>query len=146
MDEELDPEAEEYKVVFEDYKPPSRDAIYLPNYITYLVIAAAIVITVLYAIIGHLIKDLIHDLTDTLFGPDPDHTKTPIRRNSDRFGEEWMLKSNDGDGADDDARLYFERNKEIPIIRVIYEDMEPRHSRSGPRVMFGKPVDNSSVF
>ncbi|KAK1152566.1 hypothetical protein AOXY_G31260 [Acipenser oxyrinchus oxyrinchus] len=145
MDKELDPEVEDYKVVFEDYKPPSRDAIYLPNYITYLVIAAAIVITVLYAIIGHLIKDLIHDLTDMLFGPDPEHVKIPIRRNSDRFGEEWMLKSNDGDGADE-ARLYFERNKEIPIIRVIYEDMEPRPSRSGPRVMFGKPVDNSSVF
>lgn len=48
-------------VLFESYIPPSRDAIHLPTYALYLLIAVFILLGVLYAIIGHLIKDLIHD-------------------------------------------------------------------------------------
>lgn len=52
---------EDGSVLFESYIPPSRDAIHLPTYVLYLFIAISILLGVLYAIIGHLIKDLIHD-------------------------------------------------------------------------------------
>lgn len=48
-------------MLFETYIPPSRDAVYLPTYALYLLIAVTVLLGVLYAIIGHLIKDLIHD-------------------------------------------------------------------------------------
>ncbi|XP_051894262.1 small integral membrane protein 24 [Pristis pectinata] len=48
-------------VVYKDYKPPSRDAIHLPEYVIYLFLAGLIVVLVAYAIVGHLIKDLLHD-------------------------------------------------------------------------------------
>lgn len=54
------------RVFFESYVPPSRDAVYLPTYVLYLLIAVFIVLSVLYAIIGHLIKDLIHDFAGLL--------------------------------------------------------------------------------
>lgn len=52
---------EDGTVLFETYIPPSRDAVYLPTYALYLLIAVIVLLGVLYAIIGHLIKDLIHD-------------------------------------------------------------------------------------
>lgn len=52
---------EDGAVFFESYIPPSRDAVHLPTYVLYLLMAVFIVLGVLYAIIGHLIKDLIHD-------------------------------------------------------------------------------------
>lgn len=52
---------EDGTVLFESYTPPSRDAVHLPPYAFYLLIAVIILLGVLYAIIGHLIKDLIHD-------------------------------------------------------------------------------------
>ena len=48
-------------VLFESYIPPSRDAVNLPPYVLYLIMAVFVVLGVLYAIIGHLIIDLIHD-------------------------------------------------------------------------------------
>lgn len=53
---------EDGTVLFESYVPPSRDAVHLPTYALYLLIAVFILLGVLYAIIGHLIKDLIHDV------------------------------------------------------------------------------------
>lgn len=47
---------------FETYVPPARDAIYLPKHVMYMLMGAFMVVGVLYAIIGHLIKDLIHDI------------------------------------------------------------------------------------
>lgn len=52
---------EDGTVFFENYIPPARDAIHLPTYALYLLMAVLILFGVLYAIIGHLIKDLIHD-------------------------------------------------------------------------------------
>lgn len=53
-------------VLFESYIPPSRDAVHLPTYVLYLIMAVFVVLGVLYAIIGHLIKDLIHDFAGLL--------------------------------------------------------------------------------
>ena len=53
-------------VYFETYVPPARDAIYLPKHVLYLLMGSFMVVGVLYAIIGHLIKDLIHDFAGML--------------------------------------------------------------------------------
>ncbi|KAM9770222.1 uncharacterized protein ACNS7B_008595 [Menidia menidia] len=55
--------------LYEQYKPPARDIIQLPKSVLYLVMAALVVVAVAYAIVGHLIKDLMLDITDCLLGP-----------------------------------------------------------------------------
>lgn len=54
-------EEEEDGVLYVEYRPPALDTIRLPRYVVYLLMAAAIVVVVAYAIVGHLIKDLVHD-------------------------------------------------------------------------------------
>lgn len=51
--------------LYKDYKPVSRDLIQLPKSILYLIMAAMVVVAVAYAIVGHLIKDLMLDITGT---------------------------------------------------------------------------------
>ena len=48
--------------LYEEYRPPPLDAIRLPRNALYLLLAALLVVAVAYAIVGHLIKDLAHDL------------------------------------------------------------------------------------
>lgn len=48
--------------LYKEYKPLPRDAIPLPKAVLYLLMAALVVVAVAYAIVGHLIKDLVHDL------------------------------------------------------------------------------------
>lgn len=48
--------------LYEEYKPPARDLIQLPRALLYLLMAAVVVVAVAYAIVGHLIKDLAHDI------------------------------------------------------------------------------------
>lgn len=59
-------------VLYVDYKPPALDSIRLPHYVLYLMMAATLVLVVAYAIVGHLIKDLVHDFADWAFGPKPE--------------------------------------------------------------------------
>lgn len=47
--------------LYKEYKP-SPSAIPLPKAVLYLLMAALVVVAVAYAIVGHLIKDLVHDL------------------------------------------------------------------------------------
>ncbi|KAM6236053.1 small integral membrane protein 44 [Porphyrio hochstetteri] len=68
-------EEEENGVLYVDYKPPALDSIRLPRYVLYLVMAATLVLVVAYAIVGHLIKDLVHDFADWAFGPKPEEEK-----------------------------------------------------------------------
>lgn len=65
--------------VYEEYRPPPLDTIRLPRYGLYLLMAAFLVVAVAYAIVGHLIKDLAHDLADWAFGPKSDQEETPHR-------------------------------------------------------------------
>lgn len=51
--------------LYKEYKPPPRDLIQLPKSVLYLLVAALVVIAVAYAIVGHLIKDLMLDITGT---------------------------------------------------------------------------------
>lgn len=53
------PEREE--ALYTDYKPPALDAVRLSCYVLYLLMAAVVVGLIAYAIVGHLIKDLVHD-------------------------------------------------------------------------------------
>lgn len=48
--------------IYKEYKPPPRDIIQLPKAVLYLLMAAVVVIAVAYAIVGHLIKDLMLDI------------------------------------------------------------------------------------
>lgn len=48
---------------FVDYIPPARDAITLPRNVLYVLAGVLLVLVATYAIVGHLIKDLMHDLT-----------------------------------------------------------------------------------
>lgn len=48
--------------LYKDYKPPARDFIQIPRTVLYLMMAAVVVVAVAYAIVGHLIKDLAHDI------------------------------------------------------------------------------------
>ncbi|EMP26115.1 Transmembrane protein C19orf77 like protein [Chelonia mydas] len=60
------PEREE--ALYTDYKPPALDAVHLSCYVLYLLMAALIVGLVAYAIVGHLIKDLVHDFAGAVQG------------------------------------------------------------------------------
>lgn len=53
---------EEEEAYFVDYIPPARDAITLPRSVVYVLVGVVLVIVATYAIVGHLIKDLLHDL------------------------------------------------------------------------------------
>lgn len=55
--------AQNMQPVYEQYKPPPRDIIQLPKSILYLLMAALVIVAVAYAIVGHLIKDLMLDIT-----------------------------------------------------------------------------------
>lgn len=61
--------------LYKEYKPPPRDLIQLPKSVLYLLMAAVVVVAVAYAIVGHLIKDLMLDITDFLLGPIDDDMK-----------------------------------------------------------------------
>ncbi|XP_046300103.1 small integral membrane protein 44 isoform X2 [Marmota monax] len=74
--------------VYEEYRPPPLDTIRLPRYGLYLLIAAFLVVAVAYAIVGHLIKDLAHDLADWAFGPKSDQEETPRRERATRVAGE----------------------------------------------------------
>ncbi|XP_045155984.1 uncharacterized protein LOC123522774 [Echinops telfairi] len=63
--------------LYQEYQPPPLDTIHLPRDVLYLLLAGLLVVAVAYAIVGHLIKDLAHDLADWAFGPKPDQEATP---------------------------------------------------------------------
>ncbi|XP_054434067.1 small integral membrane protein 44 [Pteronotus mesoamericanus] len=74
--------------LYEGYRPPPLDAIRLPRYVLYLLLAALLVVAVAYAIVGHLIKDLAHDLADWAFGPKPDQEDAPRELRPSLEGED----------------------------------------------------------
>ncbi|KAK2822307.1 hypothetical protein Q5P01_022372 [Channa striata] len=72
----------EEEVYFVNYVPPAKDAITLPRSVVYVLAGVVLVIVATYAIVGHLIKDLMHDLTDWILGP------KPVEDDSEEGGEE----------------------------------------------------------
>lgn len=53
----------EEEAYFVDYIPPARDSVTLPRSVLYVLAGVLLVIVATYAIVGHLINDLMHDLT-----------------------------------------------------------------------------------
>lgn len=71
-------EQKEEEAYFVDYIPPARDAINLPPNVIYVLVGLVLVIIATYAIVGHLIKDLMHDLAGNPSpAPPPTHPTTP---------------------------------------------------------------------
>ncbi|XP_035025072.1 uncharacterized protein LOC118117162 isoform X2 [Hippoglossus stenolepis] len=130
---------EDGSVLFESYIPPSRDAINLPSYILYLIMAVFILFFVLYAIIGHLIKDLIHDFADLLFGEQPEEVVVNYCEAKDKFMIDWCPETS----PELEALARAEENKfmdrdfrKAPAIWIL--STEPLGNlKSGPRVVFG---------
>ncbi|XP_041446381.1 uncharacterized protein LOC121403052 [Xenopus laevis] len=58
--------------LYKDYKPPPKEPVPLPKAVLYLLMAALVMVAVAYAIVGHIIKDLIHDFIDWIFGSSPE--------------------------------------------------------------------------
>ncbi|KAI7794522.1 uncharacterized protein LOC130545378 [Triplophysa rosa] len=54
---------------YTDNRTPPRGSIPLPKAVLYLVMAALVVVAVAYAIVGHLLKDLVHEFVEWVFGP-----------------------------------------------------------------------------
>lgn len=54
---------------YPDYKPMEYELIPLPRAMIYLLMAGLVVVGAAYAIVGHLIKDLAHDIADCILGP-----------------------------------------------------------------------------
>lgn len=50
---------------FVEYRPPARDSISVPPHVLYITVGLVLVVVATYAIVGHLIHDLIHDLAGT---------------------------------------------------------------------------------
>ncbi|XP_048347524.1 small integral membrane protein 44-like [Sphaerodactylus townsendi] len=48
--------------LYSDYQPPALDFIPVPQAVIYMLMAVMVVVGVAYAIVGHLIRDLAHDL------------------------------------------------------------------------------------
>ncbi|XP_057253556.1 small integral membrane protein 44 [Pezoporus wallicus] len=71
---------EEDGVLYVEYKPPALDSIRLPRYVLYLMMASTLVLLVAYAIVGHLIKDLVHDFADWAFGPKAEEEKVVMAK------------------------------------------------------------------
>nr|XP_046248502.1 uncharacterized protein LOC124061042 [Scatophagus argus] len=51
----------ESDLLYTDYRTPARDSIPLPKAVLYLVMAALVVVAVAYAIVGHLVKDVVNE-------------------------------------------------------------------------------------
>ncbi|XP_035861041.1 uncharacterized protein LOC118495848 [Sander lucioperca] len=124
-------------VLFESYVPPSRDAVHLPTYIIYLIIAVFVVLGVLYAIIGHLITDLLHDFADWVFGEQPEEVVVNYCEAKDKFMADWYPETS----PELEALARAEENEMIdrdltkaPAIWIISADAQL--SKSGPRVVF----------
>lgn len=67
-------EEEEEEPYFVDYVPPARDAMAFPRNAAYILVGAVLVVVATYAIVGHLIKDLMHDLAGNPTQPPPPPT------------------------------------------------------------------------
>lgn len=53
---------------FVEYRPPARDSISVPPHVLYVTVGLVLVVVATYAIVGHLIDDLLRDLAGTVSG------------------------------------------------------------------------------
>ncbi|KAM3604563.1 uncharacterized protein V6R79_013105 [Siganus canaliculatus] len=130
---------EDGAVFFESYIPPSRDAVHLPTYVLYLLMAIFIVLGVLYAIIGHLIMDLVHDFADWLFGEQPEEVVVNYCEAKDKFMADWCPETTpelEAMARAEESKVIDRDFMKAPAIWII--STEPNAGKTGPRVVFGK--------
>ncbi|KAK1790818.1 hypothetical protein P4O66_014667 [Electrophorus voltai] len=128
------------EVFFKTYVPPARDAIHLPIHALYMLLATVVIVMTLYAIIGHLIKDLIHDLADWLFGEQLEESQINLLETRDKFMADWYPETNpdlEELARAEQIKVVMEGNC-TPAIWVNPDEVEPHPGRTGPRVAFGK--------
>uniref|UniRef100_A0A673UFN3 Uncharacterized protein n=1 Tax=Suricata suricatta TaxID=37032 RepID=A0A673UFN3_SURSU len=113
--------------LYQEYRPPPRDAIRLPTHVLYLLLAALLVAAVAYAIVGHLIKDLAHDLADWAFGPKPDQRDAPQELRTSLEGE-------DLEGLD------------VQLALAWQGDEDPAADPGRPAITFKDPPTRSSFW
>ncbi|KAK2822308.1 hypothetical protein Q5P01_022373 [Channa striata] len=104
-----------------------------------LLMAVFIVLSVLYAITGHLIKDLIHDCADWLFGEQPEEVVVNYCQAKDKFMADWCPETSpelEAMARAEENRIVDRDFMKAPAIWIL--STEPRGSKTGPRVMFGK--------
>ncbi|XP_074545104.1 uncharacterized protein LOC141804536 [Halichoeres trimaculatus] len=106
-------EEEEEEAYFADYIPPARDAITLPRNVIYVLVGVVLVIVATYAIVGHLIKDLMHDLADWILGPKPMEDESEEGRAE--IEEEWRLSDSmmETDGPEMEMVKETERDRQL---------------------------------
>ncbi|KAL4634772.1 hypothetical protein GN956_G13884 [Arapaima gigas] len=127
-------------VFWETYKPPARDAITLPKYVLYLVLAFLVVLMALFAIIRHLIADLIHDLADWLFGEQQEEVVVNFCDNREKFMADWCPETSpelEEMAREEQIKVVMQGNEDMPGIWVTLDAQDPPPTCSGPRVSFG---------
>lgn len=131
-------DTQQVEVLFKNYVPPARDAIHLPKYVLYLLMAALIVVTVLYAIIGHLIRDLIRDLADYLFGEQPEEVQASLWEVREKFSTDWCPETTPEleELARSEIKVLMEGDEQLPAIWVIPDCREQQLYRHDRRVSF----------
>ncbi|CAL9688805.1 unnamed protein product [Knipowitschia caucasica] len=132
---------EDGSVLFESYVPPSRDAVHMPTYVLYLIIAMFTVLSVLYAIIGHLIKDLLHDCADWLFGAQPEEVEVNYCEAKDKFIADWTPETSpelEAMARAEEKNSFDKDFLRAPAVWIISEVVDARSNRGPARVVFGK--------
>ncbi|XP_019508849.1 PREDICTED: small integral membrane protein 24 isoform X2 [Hipposideros armiger] len=126
--------------LYEEYRPPPLDAIRLPRYVLYLLLAALLVVVVAYAIVGHLIKDLAHDLTDWAFGPKPDREDDAPRELCP------SLESEDLEQLDLQLALAWRNDEDAGVGDEGAPSVAPTWAPYRPSVAFKDPPVRSSFW
>nr|XP_017212838.1 small integral membrane protein 24 isoform X1 [Danio rerio]XP_021333953.1 small integral membrane protein 24 isoform X1 [Danio rerio] len=113
---------------FQDYKPKENNRFLPPKHVIYLLLAVSVTVVTLFAMIRHLIIDLIHDLADYLFGEQPvEEQEFPWERR-EKFRADWtpevMPELEDMD-TDKDILQLMEGTEDLPAIWVISDKPQP---------------------
>ncbi|KAK2898467.1 hypothetical protein QQF64_032308 [Cirrhinus molitorella] len=109
---------------FKDYKPAENDLLTLPKHVIYLLLAISVTGVTLFAIIRHLIQDLIHDLADFLFGEQPVEEPENLWERRDKFRPDWIPEAMP-ELKDEDIQELMEGTEDLPAIWVISERFQP---------------------
>ncbi|XP_069071963.1 small integral membrane protein 44 [Pleurodeles waltl] len=139
----------EEEPLYTDYKPPPLDAIRLPKYLIYLLMAAFVVAAVAYAIVGHLIKDLMHDLADWAFGPKPEEDKVPGSPSSSD-DKQWPKEAEAPRRAEEIFVIMGEEMGEFPysssVLPLLDSDPLPRRTGHRSSITFAKETSRNKFF
>ncbi|XP_054549909.1 small integral membrane protein 44 [Talpa occidentalis] len=125
--------------LYEEYRPLPLDSVRLPRYALYLLLAALLVVAVAYAIVGHLIKDLAHDLADWAFGPKPDQGDAPRELRP-------SLEREDLEELDFELALAWQGDEDTGAAHEGVPEETPMRPSRCPSITFKDPPTRSSFW